>query len=307
VTPSPQPTATPTLTPQSQATSGAPEPTSPPASGALIDFEEWGAWRRGDQPYGDLIQTQSQVHSGRYAAALRYDFPVTDDDFVVFVRPLSLAGQPNRFNAWVYGDGSGNYLNIWIEDAQGETWAVHLGQIGSAGWRSMTGTLDPQLAWPSGHVYGPENGSVDYPVKFYALVLDHVGGGPRSGQIYLDDISVWRSEADTAATPGTVEATPTSSAETPPSAGPLDFPKPTALDAWESADGGYQATIIVRISGGAPPFTIHHDIDTFVTDKRDYPLVFNADKCVIVKTIVVESADGQRVSHDYYIRAPWCD
>jgi hypothetical protein len=303
LTPSPEPTAT----ARPQATSGGPEATSPPASGALIDFEQWGTWRRGDQPHGELTQTESQNHSGRYAAELRYDFPVTDDDFVVFMHPLSLTGQPNRFGAWVYGDGSGNYLNVWAQDAQGETWSVHLGQIGGPGWRSMTGMLDPELSWPSGHVYGPENGIVDYPITFHALVLDHVEGSPQTGQIYLDDISVWRSDADTATTPGAVEATPTTSGEPPTSAGPLDFPEPTTLDAWERVNGGYEATIIVRISGGAPPFTIHHDIDTFVTNERNYPLIFRAEKCAIVKTIVVESADGQRASHDYYIRAPWCD
>jgi serine/threonine-protein kinase len=101
---------------------------------------------------------------------------------------------------------------------------------------------------------------------------------------------------------------PTQGPTKPPVKGArLDFPEPTALDGWEKASGGYQATIIVHISGGVAPFTIHHDVDKFVTHQRDYPLVFKAEKCVIVKTIVVESADRQRVKHDYYIRAPWCD
>jgi hypothetical protein len=290
-----------------RATSGTPAPTAAPTSGVLIDFEEWGAWRRGDQPHGELVQTDSQVHSGRYAAELRYDFPATDDDFVVFVHPLNLAGEPDKFSAWVYGDGSGNYVNLWVEDAEGEAWQVHLGHVGGAGWRSMTGGLSPDLAWPSGHVYGPANGVVDYPVRFHALVLDHVGSSPRSGQITIDDISAWRGEAAPPPEPTAAQVVATATTAAPASAGPLDFTEPTWLDAWERANGGYQATIIVHISGGAPPFTVHHDTDTFVTDQRDYPLVFKVEKCTIVKTISVESADGQQVSHDYYIRAPWCD
>ena len=91
------------------------------------------------------------------------------------------------------------------------------------------------------------------------------------------------------------------------SAGPLDFPEPTQLDGWEPVQDGYQATIVVHISGGAPPFTVHHDMDTFVTWEREYALVFVTKGCPIVHTITVESADGQRVAHDYYIRPPWCD
>lgn len=307
LTPSPEPTATPTATPQPQATPTQPEPTAAPASGALIDFEQWGTWRRGDQPYGELSQTESQVHSGRYAAELRYDFPATDDDFVVFVRPVSLAGQPNKFSAWVYGDGSGNYLNIWVEDAQGETWAVHLGRIGGAGWQFMAGTLSPDLAWPSGHVYGPDNGTIDYPVRFYALVLDRVGSGSRTGRIMIDDVSASRGAAAEPPAATAVPNTPVATAETPVSAGPLDFPEPTWLDGWQPVANGREVTIVVHISGGAPPFTVSHQGQSFQTQQRDYPLKFVVNRCEIFGTIIVESADGQRVSHDYWIDAPWCN
>jgi hypothetical protein len=66
-------------------------------------------------------------------------------------------------------------------------------------------------------------------------------------------------------------------------------------------------TIILRISGGAPPFTVYHDMDAFTAQERDYPLVFIAGGCTIIHSITVESADGQSVSHDYFIRSPWCD
>jgi len=316
-TPTPTAPATPEATPApgTAAPTHTPQPTSPPTSGALITFEQWGTWRRGDQPYGELTQTQEQAHSGLYAAKLNYDFPVTEEDFVVFVHPLGLAGQPDTVGAWVYGDGCGHYLNVWVQDAQGENWSVHLGRVGGSGWRQMAGTLDASLPWPSGHISGPDNGVIDYPVRFYALVLDRPGGGPQSGEIYVDDISAWRSQVGatatsppvTTATPVVGEATATATTETPVSAGPLYFPKPTVLDAWETENGSYKATIILHISGGAPPFTIHHDAEMFVTEERDYHLVFSAAGCTIVHSITVESADGQSVSHQYFIHSPWCD
>jgi hypothetical protein len=96
---------------------------------------------------------------------------------------------------------------------------------------------------------------------------------------------------------------------TPTSAGPLSFPEPRNLDHWQPlADGEYECTIIVRITGGAPPYTVHHDLDAFTTWETDPAIVFKAQACsAIVHTITVESADGQAVAHDYAIPAPWCD
>jgi serine/threonine protein kinase len=322
-TPTRAPTAThkPTHTPRSTPTSkpptatasrvpptSTPKPAVAPPSGALITFEQWPAWRRGDQPYGDLTQSQEQAHSGNYSAKLSYNFSGSSDDYVVFVHSIGLAGQPNTVGAWVYGDGSGHYVNAWVQDAQSEMWSVHLGQVGAPGWRQMAGTLGPGHPWPSGHLSGPDNGVVDYPVRFHALVLDRPGGGPQSGQIYIDDVSVWQGQVSAPATPTPGGAVvPTVAGEQPASAGPLDFPVPTQLDGWETTDTGHTATIVVHISGGAPPFVIHHDADVAVSNQRDYPIEFDVGGCAIVHTITVESADGQSVSHDYYIRAPSCD
>ncbi len=97
---------------------------------------------------------------------------------------------------------------------------------------------------------------------------------------------------------------------TPPaSTGPLDFDAPTRLDSWRSLPNGAQeATIILRITGGAPPYTVHHDLDVFTTWETDPAIVFEAQGCsALVHTIVVESADGQSVTRDYWIAVPWCD
>jgi hypothetical protein len=155
----------------------------------VVSFETWGVWRRGDQPYGELTQTQEQVKQGGYSAKLTYEFPDVADDYVVFVQPQAIAGQPDTLSAWVYGDGSGQYLNLWIKDAQGEIWSVHMGTIGAAGWQILSGRLAPGQPWPSGRIGGPDNGAIDYPVQFYALVLDRPAANASKGTIYIDEIS----------------------------------------------------------------------------------------------------------------------
>jgi hypothetical protein len=65
--------------------------------------------------------------------------------------------------------------------------------------------------------------------------------------------------------------------------------------------------IVLRISGGAPPFTIYHDAFQDTSDGREYLLYFVESGCTIVHTIRVDSADGQTLSRQYFIRSPWCD
>jgi len=90
------------------------------------------------------------------------------------------------------------------------------------------------------------------------------------------------------------------------SAGPLDFTEPTQLETWEPVNGEYKVTIILHIQGGIPSFTIYQDgIEMGVTDSKEYALIFNARGRNIVHTVTIESADGQSVSHDYFIKAPW--
>jgi len=172
-------------------------PTSVPSSGALVSFEQWGSWRRGDQPYGELTQTQEQARSGKYAAKLSYSFPEAADDFVVFTTAIAVSGKPNTLHAWVYGDGSGHFLSFWIQDAAGQVWSVHMGQVGEPGWHEMAGAIDPGRPWPSGPVSGPDNGVIDYPIRFYGIVLDRPDRGPLNGQIYIDDISAREQAAGT--------------------------------------------------------------------------------------------------------------
>ncbi|MBN1488204.1 MAG: protein kinase [Anaerolineae bacterium] len=223
----PDPNATPTRTPEP--TTPSPTPTAAPTSSntnpsnALITFDPMGTWRRGDQANGEFTQSQEQAHTGTYSGKLTYTFPSSGDDYVVFMRSIGLSGKPNSFGAWVYGDGSGHFLNIWVQDAQNEVWAINLGKVGSPGWKQMTGVLDINAGWPNGHVSGPDNGVIDYPVRFYALVLDRPDVGPLSGKIYIDDISVWTGNITTpppTQETGVQPTTPPETKETPTTAPP---------------------------------------------------------------------------------------
>jgi len=111
----------------------------------------------------------------------------------------------------------------------------------------------------------------------------------------------------------TPSPTPTPTEEPAPtqpvSTGPLDFPVPARLDHWRPLDDVEQeATIILRITGGAPPYTVYHDqVLVTTTWNTDPAIVFQARGCsALVHTITVESADGQSVQHKYWIPAPWC-
>lgn len=194
-TPRPTPTSTPTFEPTETFTT---QPTDEPgpspmpeigSTGTFIGFETFGNWKRGDQPYADFVQSSTQVRGGNYAGKLTYDFPEVSDDYVVFTRIIPLSGQPATFSAWVYGDGSEHYLNVWILDAGNQIWSVHLGPISNIGWHKLTGELAPNLSWPNGHISGPNNNQVDYPVSFHSIVLDRPDTGPRQGIIYIDDVT----------------------------------------------------------------------------------------------------------------------
>jgi len=101
---------------------------------------------------------------------------------------------------------------------------------------------------------------------------------------------------------------------TPPvSEGPLDFEEPRWVHAWERREsGGVWVTVKVKIVGGAPPFKIYYDGDLHgESTEREYLLKFAAAGCgQIAHNIVVESADGQSKSHDFWLggdKLPWCD
>jgi serine/threonine protein kinase len=216
------PTRTPSATVRPSATATRVVAAAQTGSGLPLNFQNFGVWVRGNEPNGTINQSAEQARSGGYSAKLSYDFPTAGNDYVVFMQLNDIAGMPNALQVWVYGDGSRHFLNAWILDAGGQTWQAPFGQVSHTGWRQMTGYILVGQPWPWTHISGPNNGQVDYPIRFRAFVLDdHSDAYVGQGVIYLDELT-----ATTLPLPGTgVTATPTGTV-TPTSAG--STPTPTA-------------------------------------------------------------------------------
>ena len=75
-------------------------------------------------------------------------------NYVVFLRSLPIAGQPDALTLWVHGDGSGNFLNVWVRDAREQVWQFSFGQIEHNAWRQLTAALDTGLGWPVQRISG---------------------------------------------------------------------------------------------------------------------------------------------------------
>jgi hypothetical protein len=156
----------------------------------VLDFEPLGSWRRGDQANGDLSQSNAQVHGGSASAQLRYNFPTSGNDFVVFTAasPPSI-GSPSQLGLWVYGDGSGHALKVWLRDSQNETLQFRLGFVGGAGWQLLSTPVNGQVE-EFNRVEGGGNLRLDFPARLVALVLDDEPDSKTgAGTIYLDDLT----------------------------------------------------------------------------------------------------------------------
>lgn len=196
VRPSETPSPTQTPTPRPATPTAAPVVAAPAKTGVIYDFETFGTWKRGDEPYGSFVQSNERKHEGNYAAKLIYEIPAVERHYVVFERvPLiSIPGRPDALSLWVYGDGSNHYLNAWILDSQGEVRQFTFGQIRHSGsWQLMVASLNTKAPWPQGNIRGPDNGQLDYPISLDGLVLDVVpraGVSNYTGAIYVDDLTV---------------------------------------------------------------------------------------------------------------------
>jgi len=247
-TPAPTPTIAPSDTPRPAATV-APQATAAPAKpGVVLDFESFGTWKRGDEPYGTFVQSSERKHDGASSGKLAYDVPAADKHYVVFERvpALPISGQPAALTLWVYGDGSNHYLNGWIQDSAGEVRQFTFGQIRHAdSWQPMVATFDPKAPWPQGHISGPDNSALDYPISFRGLVLDVVpktGATKYTGTIFVDDLTTG---ATTAAAPAPAGSTPAgqATAAAPAPTGPL-----TGRIVYAAANGGTTDVMILDVA-----------------------------------------------------------
>jgi serine/threonine protein kinase len=227
-TPTKAPTKTPSPTPSPTAKATATQSASANTSGSVatgsgmpLTFEDFGTWRIGNQRNGSFTRSSKQAHAGSYSGELAYEFETADNDFVVFLQDNAISGTPNALELWVYGDGSGHFINAWILDNDGQTWQVPFGQVFHTGWSKMTGYIDTDQDWPWTSISGTDNKKVDYPIAFRAFVLDDYSSSYEgNGSIYLDDLRA----VTTSGVPGT---TPVASRATNTPSGENGTPQPT--------------------------------------------------------------------------------
>lgn len=80
------------------------------------------------------------------------------------------SGDTASLQLQVYGDGSGNFLNIWVGDA-GQTWQFTFGRIQHTGWGTMTATFTPDREWPNGPIGEVAEDSLTLPLSLKAFIL----------------------------------------------------------------------------------------------------------------------------------------
>ncbi|KAB8143845.1 hypothetical protein F8S13_08055 [Chloroflexia bacterium SDU3-3] len=153
------------------------------------DAERFGTWKRGNQPNGTFAASAAQAHSGGASGELRYSFPSAGNDYVVFTAadPIDI-GSPSQVGFWVYGDGSGHALKVWLRDAQGEVLQYRLGFVG-VGWQFLSASVGGAVERYN-RISGGGNLRLDLPATLTAIVLDdEPDKSSGSGAIYLDDLT----------------------------------------------------------------------------------------------------------------------
>jgi hypothetical protein len=185
----PAPTPTPSASARPATASAAPISNASIHAVLVSDFETWGVWQRGDEPWGTFTQSAEFQQSGHYAGKFIYDFPSGEpNNYIVFRRTIPIAGQPIALRLQVYGDGSTHFLNTWLQDAKGQLWQFSFGRINHQGWRTMEASLGPNQDWPNQPI-GHTATSIAYPIKLYALILDgYTSDTAFSGSVYVDDL-----------------------------------------------------------------------------------------------------------------------
>jgi hypothetical protein len=155
-----------------------------------FDFETPGGWMRASQPNGRLSTTTVTAHNGERAARLGYSFTNTSNDYIVFQRAqrVALSGQPYAIGLWVYGDGSGGSVKVWLRDATGEALQFALGTVGPPGWRLLQAPIGVQVG-PGDRLTPGGDGRLDFPARLDAIVLDDAPDSfVGDGTIYVDDL-----------------------------------------------------------------------------------------------------------------------
>ena len=135
------------------------------------------------------------MKSGKFAGKFEYRFPANEaNNYIVYRQTFPIPTSPtlgdmNALDIQVYGDGSTNFLNAWVQDANDQLWQFTFGRVNHTGWQTMVAPLDVSLGWPNQAVGSAGTAEPVYPLRFYALIVDgHSDKIAHEGVIYVDDL-----------------------------------------------------------------------------------------------------------------------
>ena len=87
----------------------------------------------------------------------------------------------------IHGDSSGHRIGIRLYDAGGEKYVKPLGTVDWTGWKRFD--IPTDLAnW--NHYQGDENNVFNLPVSQFNLELTAVTTGPKTGALFVDDVTL---------------------------------------------------------------------------------------------------------------------
>lgn len=134
-------------------------------------------------PDSSVELTTQQVHGGKYAAKLHYEF-VGNPSCAGVAWYAPVLGEPQEFQVWTYGDGQMRRLRLQLRDPLGRMHRYDLGRIHWRGWRQLFCSL-AEAEIPQPNVNLPE---LVPPVQFDCLLIE--GDSERcEGDVYFDDIT----------------------------------------------------------------------------------------------------------------------
>ncbi len=155
------------------------------SQGTLIDsFETASSWWKPTQSGStvgvdvnatDFIITAEKKKSGSNSGKLIYKFVNESGGVVRIYNPSkpSVSDVQGDIGLWVYGDLSGNQLELWFYNPN--NYIVALGPINWYGWRF--------ISCPISSVPGTSK-------QFHSIVLRQVSGADKEGELYFDDLQV---------------------------------------------------------------------------------------------------------------------
>jgi len=121
--------------------------------------------------------------SGYSGNGLKFDYNFNaSNSYVVAEKPTNISGTPVGLGIWAKGPITSSVLKLRIKDNNNETFQFDLGKVGSD-WEFFKFDYNGDVAKTS---WGG-NGTIDYPIKFNAIVYD-AQNGDRSGTLYLDEL-----------------------------------------------------------------------------------------------------------------------